>query len=164
MSSKRMGGSSVDANVLGVRFGDGTYQTTGAVPILQVSETRTNSTDVVGPLFFQVPGTATYQVTMFYFPSDSSGSANQWWHPVFTWTSPLGVAMTSLTSMGLGPCGNGDPTYGQAYSIPLLCKGGTTITVSGYYTVGGYPDYTGGACTPFPIDLSIHIVVMPEAV
>ena len=28
MSSKRMGGSSVDANVLGVRFADGTYQTT----------------------------------------------------------------------------------------------------------------------------------------
>src|ERR1035437_10097012 len=32
MTDKRMGGSSVDANVLGVRFFDGTYQTTAAVP------------------------------------------------------------------------------------------------------------------------------------
>lgn len=31
MSEKRMGGSSVDANVLGVRFQDGTYQTTASV-------------------------------------------------------------------------------------------------------------------------------------
>jgi hypothetical protein len=30
MSNKKMGGSSVDANVLGVRFFDGTYQTTAA--------------------------------------------------------------------------------------------------------------------------------------
>src|ERR1035438_3536553 len=31
MSNKRMGGSSVDANVLGVRFFDGTYQTSAGL-------------------------------------------------------------------------------------------------------------------------------------
>ena len=100
-------------------------------------------------------------MTLFYFPSDDSGSASQWWHPVITWTSPSGLAMTSDTALGLGPCGNGDHTYGQAYSVPIIAKGGTPITVTGYYTVGGWPSYGGGACAPFPIDISIRIVAMP---
>lgn len=130
-------------------------------PIIQSSYTVTNSTNVTTPLSFQLPTQTLYQVTMYYFPSDSSGSGAQWWHPVFTWTTPEGSAATSLTSLGLGPCGNGDPTYGQAYSIPILCKANTPIVITGYYTVGGWPSYGGGPCTPFPIDLAIRIVAMP---
>ena len=78
-----------------------------------------------------------------------------------TWTNPSGLAMTSVTALGLGPCGNGDPTYGQAYSVPIIALGGTSVVITGYYTVDGYPSYGGGPCTPFPIDLSVRVVAMP---
>ena len=39
MSNLRMGGSSVDANVLGIRFADSTYQETAAVPLFGTGNT-----------------------------------------------------------------------------------------------------------------------------
>ena len=129
--------------------------------VIQATESKKGSIDVVTPLSSVVLVSGLYNVTLYYFPSDTSGSALQWWHPVITWTSPSGLSLTSVTALGLGPCGNGDPNYGQAYAIPLLCKGGTPIVITGFYTVNGYPNYDGGPCTPFPIDLSISVVAMP---
>jgi hypothetical protein len=66
MSSKRMGGSSVDANVLGVQFFDGTYQVTAAVD-------------------FPTPGSGTWFWNMYglTFPQDGASLAigtNNWFY------------------------------------------------------------------------------------
>ena len=73
MSNKRMGGSSVDANVLGVKFSDDTYQTTAGVPIVDdlgnsiVSDaTGITMTDYFGNMFQMSDGA-------IYFSLDNSG-------------------------------------------------------------------------------------------
>lgn len=132
----------------GVGFVVGGALLVGPIPIIQGSDTQIDS---IAPtvLVENLPLTTLYQVTFYYYPSDNTGSGT--WQPTLTWYNPKGALLTlGSPYLGVAEAGHNPPDYGQSYSIPVLAKGGTNVTVSG--------SYSG---TPFPMDIALRIVAMP---
>jgi hypothetical protein len=129
----------------GVGFSQGGALLVGPIPIVQVSDTQINS---IAPTIItdNLPATTLYQVTFYYGPSDISGSGT--WTPTLEWTDPTGNLL-NLNSI-LGPATAGDPNNNQSFSIPVLVKGGTNVTVTGVYSG-----------TPFPMNIALRLVAMP---
>lgn len=127
-------------------FQDGSSQTSAAAPVVQ---TQVNEVASVVPinLSYTVPQTATYQVTFYYGASGLTGTG--YWSPVVNWTDPSGNSQ-NLAYPYMGNSNAGDPTDFQSFSIPCFCLGGTPIAVTGAYSD-----------TPFPMNISIKVVVMP---
>jgi uncharacterized membrane protein len=130
----------------GVGFVAGGALLVGPVPIVQSSYNEQASTAVVA-LTFTLPTTTMYMVTLYYGPSDSTGSGN--WSPTVSWTDPTGNDL-QLAYPFLGQAVAGDPNNLQSYALPFLCKAGTPITIDGAYSG-----------TPFPLNIGIRIVAMP---
>jgi hypothetical protein len=117
-----------------------------SAPFLQAQETITAST-AVAPIVLMLPETATYTVSLYYGPSDATGTGT--WSPVITWTDPAGNDQ-SLAYPYLGPATAGSVANFQNYSLPFYVKGGTNLVITGTYSAA-----------PFPLNASISAVQTP---
>ena len=128
----------------GIRFQDGTLQTTGAVAIIQASQQGVNITE-------QTTVTAHSLSQVMYAVSlsmETTGTASAGHTMVATlaWTSPI-EAHTQTCTLAL----DGGPLL-IVETFPIFCLEGSDISISFVY---------GGGATNDPYTYSVRIVEMP---
>jgi hypothetical protein len=136
---------------------DAVVYLSAAIPLIQGQADYFDSTSTTPPISILAPITTLYNVTLYYGPASNAGTGT--WAPTLTWTDPSGndlvAGPSSSDAIDLGPAeagGSGGGTYFlQSYSIALAVKGGTYLNFTGAYSG-----------TPFPINVSIRIVQMPN--
>ena len=164
MSNKRMGGASVDANVLGVRFSDGTYQITAGVAAtggtsVALDSTGINLTDPFGGGFQTTSTLATFGA------GGSGGGFSQWFNGT-VWTSVVADGNGNGLFLGTGIDGtnfnlsNANSSSGIINPSGALTNiYGTPVNIIGSLEVNGVP-IGGGQVIKFQ---NVHVGVIASA-
>jgi hypothetical protein len=142
----KMGGNTVDANVLGVHFADGTYQSTAATssyPQVAWSQIFTGLTTPTSPnvplVSYTIPATGLYRVSADIYPTTLNNGA--WLIEVLAGFSQTGQAGSN--NLDIAAC---QLQAGNAGAVPtpsVLVKLSAGAVVK-FYTVGISGTMSGG--------------------
>ena len=128
----------------GIRFQDGTLQTTGAVAIVQASQQGVNITEEV-TIITSSPDQVMYAVSLS-METTGTASAGHTMVATLAWTSPI-AAHTQACTLAL----DGGPLL-VVETFPIFCVQGSDVSISFVY---------GGGATNDPYTYAVRIVEMP---
>ena len=164
MSNKRMGGSSVDANVFGVRFSDDTYQTTAAIAATGGTTATLDGTGIsmIDPFLGGLQTTSTFAS----FGADNSGGGFSQFFNGTVWTSIMADGNGDGLFLGPGIDGTNYNLSNESGSSGIINPSGaltniygTPVNIIGSLEVNGVP-IAGGQVTK---SQRVHVGVVASA-